>query len=1017
MGNSPSATTQHPNMHARNQSLGSGESSPGPRGTRSRNWKLPAWLDHFNKHDLKIVFRCWVAVWVSFLLIFIQPALVDIGQATFFAAIVLFAVPPAGILLIYLLAACSLLLGMCLAWAWGLLTMKAGLAARPGSETARMVRSLGEQAAANARKSGRPVAWEAQILVHDGFMLDASITAVFWVMGCAFIYVLARLRTKNQKLALTQLFGTIVMDLFLLYGPGLPSYNASLATTLVKPGAIGVALGTACCLLFFPQSTSYTVLDSMCKLISTMETSLNTTRRFLNHQDTSPAELLAIRGNILGIYKGAQQAIGFLPLDISRGRWGAEDVKALHAPIREMMMASLAMLDVHMSWVRSMEKAKKLSMGVGEAEAPPAEDARTEKPERHVQGRREMMEAARVMDALQNAEEAVMHEEAMSSLRQTTAELLAVCSQSIKLSVTCIHTVNSSRWIRNPPQHRFDQLTSELQSTVTALRACRETCVADTTEGVLEAYAAMFNRDGNLILAEDHPPLMRGIMLCMVIEERILVMADGVDKLLSSILRLMRSRNEYRIWVPCRLQYALSWLFTNRLSVPSSGTFSDSENNPDDIDTKDPVSLEEDSKEAYHRLRVSRGYTQARPRRSWFSMAVLGTVGWLFDTAGMFAIRMVVVTIATGIPAVIPHSAGFFYREKGIWAVITAQMCVVIYLADFTFSILTRLLGTLIGGVLAMLAWYIGSGSGPGNPYGLAASVAPMILILVWLRIYLPPAYLTASILGAATSCLVIGYSYDDAHIAQYGLPGRGYEAFWKRLVLVLIGFAAATVAQIFPRPPSATRHISKTLSNTANTLCDHYALLLSHWGRRGSHSPLGAVAEEISIGVSESLASVDGMLALLRYEISGSPFDQASLRQIQGHLSGINHALRRLLDLSASLPHHLQDRLAHQFGLLDDKMIGDAMAVLNIVAQALLTGSPLPERLPTSLVRRFFDNLQEQHARPIFSKALVRDDGYRRYCVAMAAYLKFLSVTDDLVVTMKQTVGERHIVHQWEDV
>lgn len=42
-------------------------------------------LDHFNARKLKVFFRCWVAVWVASLLIFINPAASNFGQATFFA--------------------------------------------------------------------------------------------------------------------------------------------------------------------------------------------------------------------------------------------------------------------------------------------------------------------------------------------------------------------------------------------------------------------------------------------------------------------------------------------------------------------------------------------------------------------------------------------------------------------------------------------------------------------------------------------------------------------------------------------------------------------------------------------------------------------------------------------------------------------------------------------------------------------------------------------------------------------
>lgn len=46
--------------------------------------KLPPWLDHFNAKDLKILFKCSVAVWIFTLFIFISDTLRVLGQATFF---------------------------------------------------------------------------------------------------------------------------------------------------------------------------------------------------------------------------------------------------------------------------------------------------------------------------------------------------------------------------------------------------------------------------------------------------------------------------------------------------------------------------------------------------------------------------------------------------------------------------------------------------------------------------------------------------------------------------------------------------------------------------------------------------------------------------------------------------------------------------------------------------------------------------------------------------------------------
>lgn len=246
-------------------------------------------------------------------------------------------------------------------------------------------------------------------------------------------------------------------------------------------------------------------------------------------------------------------------------------------------------------------------------------------------------------------------------------------------------------------------------------------------------------------------------------------------------------------------------------------------------------------------------------------------------------------------------------------------------------------------------------------------------------------------------------------HIPQYGNPGWGYEVFWRRLVLVLVGSAAALIVQLFPRPPSAARHVCKSLSNVIRSLSDHYALLLSCWGQPDRDE--GLMAEALAIDLAQTLSALDGPVALLRLEFSSSPFDSDRLAQVKSLCQELNQHLGRLLYLSASLPEHLQSRLANRVGLLDHHNVGDIMAVLFVVEQALKTGDPLPEVLPTPLLKRCTEYFRTHQIDIALTTDLIRDENYRRFCVAVSSYLKFLAAVDDLVLVLKGTLGESHIV------
>ncbi|KAM0273920.1 hypothetical protein ACHAQH_008124 [Verticillium albo-atrum] len=988
-----------------------------PRPPPAQRRQLPGWLNHFNALDLKTLFRCWLAAWISMLLIFIRPSFDAIGIAAFLGAILLFIAPPAGTVFVYLLAALSIMIGMCLAWAWGLLTMKAAMAARPTAENQSRVAALRDAAGAAAQQTGQSPAWEAQVLVHDGFMLDARVTAVYYIMGCIFIYVVSRVRCTNPKLLAMQIFSIIVTDIFILVGPTLPAFMATLCVVIVKPAAIGIGLGLACCLLIFPLSTSYVVLDQLQKLTRMSGFALTTTQnRLRDDEDVPLASLKAMRGGIIAMFKASQPNLAFLPLDLSRGRLGADDVQGLHRHVRDLATSSLYLIDFHIARVNAAQMTEEDGKKHSDSHESSDFTGLPERNDGYQIGQRHRREARSLVVALQRPEHDPIRSQTRKTLQSTTADILQLGVDGVDLAARYISSVNESRWIRKAPQSRFDELTAQLRATIPRLRAARDECITSTSKGVLEAHAELFDKEGNLKPPEGSGrPFLSSMVIAMVFEERILAVTNALEKLLEDILELSQTRTTPRMWLPCRLQYALSWVFNGRSAVPASGDGGPNEKDPDDESQID--SVDEQTKEARCRLEAGRGHQGSSASRRGLSPALVATYRWLTNPAGMYALRMVIVTVATSIPASIPHSAGFFYREKGIWAVISAQTVLVVYMADFTFSVIARVLGTIIGGLVGMVTWYIGAGSGPGNPYGMAAITAVMIVPIIWMRLFLPPAFAIAVIMGGATFALVVGFSWDQDHTNQYGLPGKGYAAFWKRIVTVLLGFVASLIVQVFPKPPSATNHVRKTLANSVRTLSDHYALLLSHSGRRDENAALGTVAAQISLELAESLAAIDPSIALLRMEPTFGPFDQAVLRQTQELCQYMNQALGGLLKLASTLPPGFQERLALVSGIQDDRTIGDIMAVLAIVEQALRTGSPLPERLPAPLVRRAVESMLQATERTMLSSEQLQDENHRRYCVAVTLYLKFLTSIDDLVLVLKSALGERHVIYQWGDV
>jgi hypothetical protein len=65
------------------------------------------------------------------------------------------------------------------------------------------------------------------------------------------------------------------------------------------------------------------------------------------------------------------------------------------------------------------------------------------------------------------------------------------------------------------------------------------------------------------------------------------------------------------------------------------------------------------------------------------SLVKVGTIFRFFKSAeGIFSLRVAVVSVALWVPAVCHSTAWFYYENKGLWALIMAQMGLAVYAGD-----------------------------------------------------------------------------------------------------------------------------------------------------------------------------------------------------------------------------------------------------------------------------------------------------------------------------------------------
>ncbi|KAK7423681.1 hypothetical protein QQX98_000871 [Neonectria punicea] len=1003
----------------------SGEEVPPPEtaqnpyftDTGAARRKLPPWLDHFNAKDLKKLFRCCLAVWIMTVLILISPTLKVLGQASFLGCIVLFIAPPSGIVFIHIITAITVLLGLTSAWAWGVITMKAALATRPDAQMKARYAEL-QQMAQNTTNPTQYV----QIRVFNGFMLDTRVSITYFCMMGLFLYLMARLRVAVPKLMLVQIMACIVSTIFLTQAPLLPTFRGTIGKTLVLPCAIAEGIAIVCNIFIFPTSSSSEALDGMRNLLTPMPTFLDACFLGLKHPDLSMSMVLLIgtKLKILTIYKQLDPVTRFLPIDFSIGRWSSDDLATLNEPLRRLLIAFTGLIEIQKQKEVGKSRAKR---ALDLARATDDDSSGTQRV--FGTGQHQINRAVDFHVKANHPERAEEIKKSLQALSGPAEYLIDACKESLQAVGEALLHCNA---LRKPVGH--EEMFQRHVAALERLREHREAFITSTSH-YLTDDRHVFNDHGLLGPDAAAAPSLTGLMLGLLLKERLSQLANALELLLSRVVALEETRTSLRFWLPTRLMSLFGWISETDASendIPATDLGDTTITRVSTVTSmarmpkkskKSKAQTVPDAKSARAELASMR--TPNSRKRSKYGRILLGITRWLGSAEGSFGLRMVVVSLALSVPAVIQSSAGFYYREKGMWAVIMAQLSLVPYTADLMYGIVVRAVGTIIGGVVGMAAWYIGAGNGPGNPYGVAAIMAVVIVIFMWWRLFSSPAWMAGGLMMAVTAYLVVAYSWIDTHNPIYGNPGVGYQVFWRRVVLVFAGFAGTLIVNFLPKPPSANRHYRHLLADSLVSVRDRYALFASNW--KDPAGDLRELAEEESLAVGEALSAISGPIKLTVLEFSSSNFDSETLSQVCQLCMLLNQAVTQLLVYTARLSEQQRTWIITSTGAVKEDLIAELMAVLSLVQQALKSGDPLPAVLPTPLFAKAIVAAKEQVQEGIrgsdrlYHKDNLDDESSRRYMVILNALLQMLAALDELVLVLKRAIGETSNVAMLESV
>ncbi|KDQ52942.1 hypothetical protein JAAARDRAFT_39659 [Jaapia argillacea MUCL 33604] len=603
-------------------------------------------------------------------------------------------------------------------------------------------------------------------------------------------------------------------------------------------------------------------------------------------------------------------------------------------------------------------------------------------------------------------------------LRESCDDLLGSCEKAIHDACGWLGTMNKSRfkfWQKDGEREkRMKEREEGMEKVAEELRGTLGTFMHEKRHLVLEPYRSSL--DPRLVASLQEIPPHRHLFHCYVYQYHLMRVAQLVLEMLDDMIKKEKERKRARVWFPTvPLSRLWSW---NNWEVAENVEHDDDEN-PDVIQGMAPEWVEDLGE-------PSRRDPDALPPRNVFEMIscrLYGLAAGLGHGNALFALKAGLFTVVLSLPSFLSSSATFAYENRFVWGVFMGQLTLARFRGDTSFGLVSRILSTFLGGVVGITIWYISTGSGRGNAFGLAAVCAVCFPFFYFARIYWPGPPMT-NIIFFVTVALVVGYSWQDTHLASPVNPGFGYSLAWKRFVLVTAGVTAAFLASFLPPSTTLRRYQRRTFATSVNEIGAIYCSIISF-----ANTPKDARGEAEQQEIIRSLIAIRaklkrsiGLRENIIYEFSMRgrwPLERYhTILELQLQIS---YLLSHLFSVIEQLEPSWTRAFLRRTRFIDPDFVGDVLAVISLISTALRMGNPLPQITPCPLLGRFMAHQDGLH--------IVEEDGdyglprtlnidtleneqYMFFCVAVSTSYGIVTRLDRLMVATKELVGEQYHIH-----
>ncbi|KAI0641257.1 hypothetical protein C8Q79DRAFT_919931 [Trametes meyenii] len=533
---------------------------------------------------------------------------------------------------------------------------------------------------------------------------------------------------------------------------------------------------------------------------------------------------------------------------------------------------------------------------------------------------------------------------------------------------------------------------------------------------VLDPYRSAFDpKHVRAMYGIHEPPPHRYLFHCYMYQYHLMRFSSILTEILDNIITLEKGYRKAKLWWPGHgIRKWVEWSPWN----PSADMERADDEDPDIIQGIQPEWNED------------LGMTRRRdPDALPPTNAFQSVMHWVYELAtalgrgnSLFALKAGLLSVILCLPSFLKSSAAFAYRERFVWGIFMGQLTLARFRGDTTFGLVARIISTFMGGLVGTAMWYISTGSGQGNAYGLAAVIGVCAPFFFFWRLYWPVPPMT-NIIFFVTTALVLGFSWQNTHTL---LPFRykGIQLAWRRFVLVVCGVTAAFLFSFLPPSTTLRKYQRQTMSTTVSELGAVYCSIVSFANTREHQEVARGEIVQSLVAIRLKLKRSLVLKKNIVYEFSlRGRWPSDRYQKILDLQLQIAYLLSHLM----SVVEHLEPAWSRAFlrrtRFLDADFQGDVLAVISMISTALRTGNPLPQITPCPLLDRFMIhthglNVIRQEADDDYGLPrtmtidTLENEQYLCFSVGVTTAFGIVLRLDKLMVATKELVGEQYHIH-----